>query len=86
MISSAEELEILRATSPAMHHRIDPFFWLRGCHPKDVVNIPWAHARLTPDEYYRFVKSYEETEAVQVRLNSLNTLNNFTLKRWRLQA
>jgi len=66
-----------------MHHSIDPYFWLRGCHPTCVVDISWAHARLSPDEFYRFVQCYEGDEEAKVRFKSLMALNRFTLKRWR---
>src|SRR5262249_41000503 len=29
-----------------IHHSIDPYFWVRGCHRSGLVDIPWAHARL----------------------------------------
>ena len=77
--------EMARIVRPGglMHHSIDPFFWLRGCHPKGMVDIPWAHARLSTDEFYRFVHSYEGPDTAEVRLKGLRELNQFTLKRWR---
>ena len=46
-----------------IYHSIDPFYWLKGCHKEGMVDIPWAHARLTPAEYRRFVCEREGTSS-----------------------
>ncbi len=77
--------EMARVVKPGgvIYHLIDPFYWFRGCHKRGVVDIPWAHARLTLDEYCRFVTESEgETMAARRRLR-LETLNRLTLRQWR---
>jgi hypothetical protein len=62
---------------------IDPFFWLRGCHKRGVVDIPFAHARLTLTEYRRFVRESEGDRTAAKRCRRLETLNGLTLSQWR---
>jgi SAM-dependent methyltransferase len=62
---------------------IDPFFWVRGCHKRGVVDLPWAHARLTLDEYERLVTELEGGEAAAKRRQRLETLNRFTVGAWK---
>jgi SAM-dependent methyltransferase len=66
-----------------MYHRIDPFFWVRGCHRPGLVEIPWAHARMSPAEYERFVRVTEGRARAAMRANFLQQLNRFTVRRWR---
>jgi ubiquinone/menaquinone biosynthesis C-methylase UbiE len=77
----AEMGRVLRPGGMA-YHEIDPFYWLRGCHKRGLVDIPWAHARLTPDEYYRYVVQSEDRASADKRLMRLNTLNRLTLRQW----
>ena len=77
--------EMARVVRPGglIYHSIDPYFWLRGCHKKGLVDIPWAHARLSLEEFRRFVTESEgEAKAVN-RCRGLKTLNQFTLRHWR---
>lgn len=62
---------------------IDPFFWLRGCHKRGVVDIPWAHARLSLDEFANFVVMTEGQETSQKRRTRLDALNQLTVGEWR---
>lgn len=62
---------------------IDPYYWVRGCHKRGVVDIPWAHARLTLEEYRRFVVADEGEKAAARRCQRLETLNRFTVGEWR---
>jgi SAM-dependent methyltransferase len=86
-IQSIDDLssEIDRVLRPGgiVFHEIDPYYWIRGCHKRGLVNIPWAHARLTPDEYYRFVLETEGKQKAEKRLKRLNTLNRLSLKQWK---
>jgi ubiquinone/menaquinone biosynthesis C-methylase UbiE len=77
--------EMVRVTRPGglIYLGIDPFFWLRGCHKRGVVDIPWAHARLSLDEFARFVALTEGNETAQKRWTRLETLNRLTVKKWR---
>jgi SAM-dependent methyltransferase len=77
--------EIGRVLRPGgiVYHEIDPFFWLRGCHKRGLVDIPWAHARLTTTEYHRFVVETEGPRAAEKRLKRLMTLNRLTLRQWK---
>jgi SAM-dependent methyltransferase len=61
----------------------DPYFSPRGCHKTGVVDIPWAHARLSPEEYRRFVTEREGRDWALKRCRRLETLNPYTIRRWR---
>ena len=86
-IHSITELysEIDRVLKPGgfVYQVIDPFFWLRGCHKRCLVDIPWAHARLTLSEYHRFVLETEGERAADRRLERLMSLNRISLEQWR---
>lgn len=77
--------EIERVVRPGglIYLAIDPFFWLRGCHKRGVVDIPFAHARLSLDEYRRFVAEREGEGVAATRWQRLATLNRFTVHQWR---
>jgi SAM-dependent methyltransferase len=77
--------EIVRVTRKGgiIYLGIDPFFWVRGCHKRGVTDIPWAHARLSLDEFGQFVSITEGTEAAQKRRTRLETLNRLTVAEWR---
>lgn len=62
---------------------IDPYYWLRGCHKRGVVDIPFAHARLSLDEYRRFVLESEGEAAADKRWHRIATLNRLTVRQWR---
>jgi SAM-dependent methyltransferase len=77
--------EIERAVRPGglIYLGIDPFYWLRGCHKRAVVDIPFAHARLSLEEYRHFVAMNEGEEAAAKRWSRLETLNRLTIRQWR---
>ena len=77
------EMERVLTPDGLMYHRIDPFFWVRGCHRPGLVDIPWAHARMSPAEYKRFVSETEGREQATERANFLQQLNRFTVRHWR---
>ena len=64
-------------------HSIDPYFWPRGCHKRGVVDIPWAHARLSLAEFRRFVAESEGEAWAVERSRRHETLNRFTVRQWR---
>lgn len=78
-------LEMARVVQPGslMYHSIDPYFWLKGCYKTGLVDIPWAHARLSPEEFRRFVAETEGEVKAARRVQCLNTLNRLTLQQWR---
>lgn len=77
--------EMARVVRPGglLRHAIDPFFWLKGCHKRGVVDIPWAHARLRPGEFRRFVAETEGEAKAERRTRHLETLNQLGLRQWR---
>lgn len=79
--------EIARIVRPGglIHLSTDPYFSPRGCHKSGVVDIPWAHARLSLHEYRRFVTEYESDSRALKRCQRLETLNQFTIRQWREQ-
>jgi len=76
--------EMTRMVGPGgmLHLVIDPFYWVRGCHKRGVVDIPWAHARLTVEDYRRFVSLTEGPEVAARRCERLATLNRFSVGQW----
>jgi SAM-dependent methyltransferase len=86
-IGAVEEAfdEMARVVRPGglMYLSTDPYFFPRGCHKSGVVDIPWAHARLTLDEYRRFVTEREGHDQARRRSRRLETLNPYTLREWR---
>jgi SAM-dependent methyltransferase len=79
---SGEIAKILRPRG-IVYHEIDPFYWLRGCHKRGLVDIPWAHARLTLPEYHRYVTENEGEAIGDKRLKRLTTLNRLNLREWK---
>jgi ubiquinone/menaquinone biosynthesis C-methylase UbiE len=77
--------EIVRVSKPGglIYLCVDPFYWVRGCHKRGVVDIPWAHARLTLAEFHRFVSESEGAEAANKRSERIETLNRLTLDEWK---
>jgi ubiquinone/menaquinone biosynthesis C-methylase UbiE len=77
-----ETARVLRPGGVA-HHVIDPFYWLKGCHARGLTEMPWAHARLEPADYERFVAAAESRGRAAKRTAYLGTLNPLTLDGWR---
>jgi SAM-dependent methyltransferase len=77
--------EMARIVRPRglIHLSTDPYFSARGCHKSGVVDIPWAHARLSLDEYCRFVTEHESENRALKRRRRLETLNPYTIRQWR---
>ena len=77
--------EMARVVRPGgvIHHSVDPYFWLRGCHKRGLVDIPWAHARLSLGDFRRFVTASEGEAVAAKRCRRLETLNRLTLAQWR---
>jgi SAM-dependent methyltransferase len=81
----SEMVRVLRLGG-ILYLSIDPYYWLRGCHKRGVVDIPWAHARLSIEEFRRFVANHEGEEEAAKRSRRLETLNRFTVREWRTLA
>ena len=77
-----ESARVLRSGGIA-HHLIDPFYWLKGCHARGLTELPWAHARLGPADYERFVTAAEGGRRAGRRAAWLSTLNALTVDGWR---
>jgi len=77
--------EMARVVRPGglIYHNIHPYFWIRGCYKTGLVDIPWAHARLSPAEFRRFATESEGEATAIRRCQGLKTLNQFTLRQWR---
>jgi SAM-dependent methyltransferase len=77
----AEGLRVVRPGG-LLHHRIDPFYGIRGCHKRGVVDIPWAHARLDLEDFRRFVAETEGEDSATQRHTRLRTLNQLCTQAW----
>ncbi len=86
-IASVEKAfdEIARVVRPGglIYLSTDPYFSPRGCHKSGIVDIPWAHASLSLDEYRRFVTEREGPDQALRRCHRLETLNPYTIREWR---
>ncbi len=86
-IASVEKAfdEIARVVRPGglIYLSTDPYFSPRGCHKSGIVDIPWAHTRLSLDEFRRFVTESEGPEQALRRCRRLETLNPYTIREWR---
>ena len=78
-------LETARVLRPGgvAHHVIDPYYWLKGCHARGLTEMPWAHARLEPADYERFVAETETKSRAAKRSAYLSSLNPLTVDGWR---
>jgi hypothetical protein len=47
------------------------------------VDIPWAHARFSLEEYRRYVTATEGQDQALKRSRRLETLNPYTIREWR---
>ena len=83
--SALKEMERVLAPGGVMYHVIDPFYWLRGCHAPALVDIPWAHARLQPEDYRCFVNETEGKDVAEQRCQWLASLNHFTPQTYRAE-
>ncbi|MCF6237025.1 MAG: methyltransferase domain-containing protein [Gammaproteobacteria bacterium] len=81
--AALEEMYRVLAPGGLMYHVIDPYYWLRGCHAPVLVDIPWAHARLSSDEFKRFVTETEGVETAEKRSKWNDSLNHFTPRDYR---
>lgn len=81
--AALKEMHRVLAPGGLMYHVIDPYYWLRGCHAPALVDIPWAHARLSKDEYRRFVIEAYGTDAGEKSCEWDATLNHFTPRDYR---
>jgi SAM-dependent methyltransferase len=77
--------EMVRVVRPGglIYLGVDPFYWVRGCHKRGVVDMPWAHARLDLDDFTRFVQQHEGEEIAVKRRWRLDTLNRYPVAKWR---
>ena len=77
--------EMARVVHPGglVYLSIDPFYWVRGCHKRGLVDIPFAHARLTPEEFRRFVSEHEGESTAVKRCQRMETQNRLTRPQWR---
>ena len=76
-----ETARVLRPGGIA-YHAIDPYFWVRGCHRRGVLDIPWAHARLKPAEIERFERQSESAGRAGRLRAYLEDLNQLTIADW----
>lgn len=74
---------VVRAGGVAQH-MIDPFFWVKGCHAGGLIDLPWAHARLSSDDFARAAVEIHGERRGARRAGFLGTLNALGLDAWRV--
>lgn len=72
--------EMYRILKPAgiMLHSYDPFFHPAGGHSLGVLDLPWGHLQLNPDEYKRYIQQFRPLEVS----HALNWYNNGVHKKY----
>lgn len=64
-------------------HRIDAYFWLKGCHRRGLVDIPWAHARLSAEGVVEAAQALHGRAFARRCAERLAELNRLTTTGWR---
>jgi SAM-dependent methyltransferase len=77
-----EMRRVLRPGAVAFH-AVDPYYWLKGCHRKGLVDMPWAHARLEPREVVEVARLTGGRRQAARCESRLAELNRMTLRAWR---
>jgi len=74
--------EIYRVLKPGgtLYARWSNFYSLVGCHHPGLVDIPWAHMLLAPDEYYDYLCNFEKDANITDYIKDLRRL---TLMDWK---
>lgn len=77
--------EMSRVLKPAglAYHKVDPYFWLKGCHRRGLIDVPWAHARLPVDEVAEAARVLHGRAFATRCAARLNELNRLTPAAWR---
>lgn len=78
----AEMSRVLRPGGRAFH-RIDPYYWVKGCHRRGLVDLPWAHARLTVDDVVKVARLFHGRSFAARCRARLEELNHLTPGGWR---
>ena len=80
--SLAQMWRVMRPGAVAFH-AADPYYWLKGCHRKGLVDMPWAHARLEPAEVVEVALLTRGRRHAARCESRLAELNQMTLRAWR---
>jgi SAM-dependent methyltransferase len=78
----AEMSRVLRPVALA-YHKIDPYYWLKGCHRKGLVDMPWAHARLDVPAVVEVAELVHGRWHAKRSRDRLLELNRLTPSGWR---
>lgn len=78
-------VEMSRVLKPSglAFHKIDPYFWLKGCHRRGLIDLPWAHARLEVDEIVTLARSLHGRSFARRCRARLEELNHYSVDAWR---
>ncbi|UTI62274.1 class I SAM-dependent methyltransferase [Paraconexibacter antarcticus] len=78
--------ELTRVVRPGgiAHHVIDPYFWVKGCHAGGLIDIPWAHARLAPEDFARAALQIAGARRGVRRAQFVTSLNRLGIAAWRV--
>jgi SAM-dependent methyltransferase len=78
----AQMWRVMRPGAVAFH-AVDPYYWLKGCHRRGLVDMPWAHARLEPAEVVEVALLTRGRRHAARCESRLAELNQMTLRAWR---
>jgi SAM-dependent methyltransferase len=81
----AEMSRVLRPGALA-YHKVDPYYWLKGCHRKGLVDMPWAHARLDVEGVVEVAALAHGRWHARRSRDRLMELNHLTPAGWRKVA
>lgn len=77
-----EMARVLRPSARAIH-KVDPYFWVKGCHRRGLIDLPWAHARLSVPEVVQAARRLHGAAFASRARSRLNELNRLTTSAWR---
>lgn len=78
----AEMSRVLKSSALAFH-KVDPFFWVKGCHRRGLIDLPWAHARLSVPEAVEAARRLHGSAFARRCHDRLEELNRLTVGGWR---
>jgi SAM-dependent methyltransferase len=62
-----------------VYHDYNPYFSINGGHSLVTLDFPWGHARLSPDDLERYMRTIRPAEAEQALRFARESLNRMTL-------
>ncbi len=88
-VNAFQNMFRLLNTGGICFHEYNPFFSINGGHSLCTLDIPYGHARLTPQDFQRYIETFhprETTEAMAFYNENLNRMSLADLEKFARQA